>query len=87
MIDTSDILKDPDDIGAIVHLTCEYFSLLLKNNRFWKKQWATTNSAKKYSNIVADMLPLLDYGGKLRLMMIKLLIPHNEKLVFDSRSC
>lgn len=31
MIDTSDILKDPDDIGATVQTTCEYFSLLLKN--------------------------------------------------------
>lgn len=31
MIDTSDILKEPDDIGATVHTTCEYFSLLLKN--------------------------------------------------------
>lgn len=31
MIDISDILKDPDDIGATVHTTWEYFSLLLKN--------------------------------------------------------
>lgn len=63
MIERSDIFKDPNDTGTMVHTTCEHFSLLLKNQMDFGRNSRLLQTQPRnipVKPIVADILPLLD---------------------------